>query len=175
MRAATTLKSDMAGARSRHNVRGSSLLDELTAVVVLSVGLLGLAGLQGRVQSMATNAENQTLAITIAQNQLERLRGIAGDPAGAGYGRITGRKATIEMIGDQRLETPFAVRIDVQRFQLEEAGAGSAHYRMVADDAPAQVNLPEFKRVNVTVAWTGKTGAVHSVSLPGVIGPATTF
>jgi hypothetical protein len=155
----------------RHHVRGSSLLDELTAVVVLSVGLLGLAGLQGRVQTMAADAENQTLALTLAQNQLERLRGIAGDPGGTGYEAIAGREATIGTIGEQRLDTPFALHVEVARFRLQ-GETGAARYVAAGDDVPLQANIPEFKRVNISVRWTSKTGGVHGVALPGIVSPA---
>jgi hypothetical protein len=161
----------MAGSSFRQKVRGSSLLDELTAVVVLSVGLLGLAGLQGRVQTIATDAENQTLAVTLAQNQLERLRGIAGDPGGTGYEKIAARDATISTIGEQRLETPFALHIDVARFRLQ-GEPGTARYVAAGDDVPMQANVPEFKRVNISVRWAGKTGGAHSVALPGIVSPA---
>jgi len=154
------------------NVRGSSLLDGLSAVVVLSIGLLGLAGLQGRVQNMAAAAENGTIALELAQSRLERLRGIASEPgrAGAGYARIGNSRETVAAIGDRHLDTPISLQVDVARFRLE-AGAES-HYIAAAADAPFQVDLPEFKRVTVTATWTGKTGVPHTVTLPGIISPA---
>lgn len=153
------------------NVSGSSLLDELTAVVVLSVGLLGLAGLQSRVQTMAADAENQTLALTLAQDQLERLRGIAGEPDGNGYEKIAGREASIATIGEQRLDTPFALHIEVARFILQ-GEPGASRYMAAEDDSPRQASTPEFKRVNISVGWTNKAGGVHRVTLPGIVSPA---
>jgi len=171
MQTATMLKIDM-DARSR--TRGSSLLDQLTAVVVLSVGLLGLAGLQGRVQSMAANAENQTLALTLAQSQIERLRGLADLPGGVGYEKIVERTDTVKTIGAQRLVTPFSLRIDVARYQLQpSAEAGRSRYLVVDEDAQSHPDSPEFKRVEVTLAWTSKTGVPRSVSLPALISRGT--
>ena len=154
----------------RSRVRGSSLLDQLTAVVVLSVGLLGLAGLEGRVQNMSANAENQTLALTLAQSQIERLRGLADIPGGAGYEKIVERNGTVNTIGGERLDTPFALRIEVARYQLQtSADADGNRYRAVGDDAPVLPDAPEFKRVKVTIAWSSKSGASRSVSLPALI------
>lgn len=154
------------------NVRGSSLLDGLGAVVVLSIGLLGLAGLQGRVQNMAAAAENQTLALDLVQSRLERLRGLASEPgsAGAGYRRIGNSRETVAAIGDRHLDTPISLQVDVARFRLE---AGSEpRYTAAGADAPFQADLPEFKRVTVTASWTGKTGIAHKVSMPGIVSPA---
>lgn len=148
--------------------RGSSLLDELTAMVVLSIGLLGLAGLQGRVSSVAANAESQTMALTLAQSELERLRGVA-DAANApsGYARIADRKETIRSVGEQHSEVPYALRVDVARFALKDR-----RYVPVGDDVPMQADVPEFKRVTVSVAWTSRNGVTHSLALPGILGPS---
>ena len=148
--------------------RGSSLLDELTAMVVLSIGLLGLAGLQGRVSSAAANAESQTMALTLAQSELERLRGIAdGANAPSGYARIADRKETIHSVGEQHSEAPYVLRVDVARFALQDK-----HYIPVGDDVPMQPDVPEFKRVTVSVAWTSRNGVTHSLALPGILGPS---
>jgi len=160
--------------RNHHTMRGASLLDELTAVVVLSVGLLGLAGLQGRVQGMASTIENQTIALSLAQSRLEHLRGVATDPgsAGEGYARIAGSSETVSVIGDQRLDTPFTLRVDVARFRLPPAAdSEQARYVAVSDNTAFQADVPEFKRITVSAAWTGKNGAAHSVVLPGVVSP----
>jgi len=155
-------------------IRGSSLLDELTAVVVLSVGLLGLAGLQGRVQNLASNAESTTLALTLAQNELERLRGVAADPGRAeeGYGHIAGNNRIIEAIDGQHLETAFTLHVDAVRFRLQgDAETPGAHYVAADDAAPVQAGVHEFKRVGVTVTWM-RNGNAHSVAVPGIISPA---
>jgi type IV pilus assembly protein PilV len=154
--------------------RGATLLDELTAVVVLSVGLLGLAGFQGRVQNLAANTANQTIALALAQGRLERLRGIAADPAnaGSGYARIADSRETVSAIGDQHLNTPFALHVEVVRFRLQQDGAPDiTRYTPAADNVPFQTNVPEFKRVSVTAEWTGKNGVAHSVTLPGIVAP----
>lgn len=150
--------------------RGATLLDELTAVVVLSVGLLGLAGFQGRVQGLAANTENQTIALALAQGQLERLRGIAADPAsaGSGYAHIADSRETVSTIGDQHLDTPISLHVEVARFRLQQE---DGRYVAATGDPAFQSDIPEFKRVTVTAEWTGRNGVAHSVALPGIVGP----
>src|SRR5262249_43822513 len=136
-------------------MRGASLLDELTAVVVLSAGLLGLAGLQGRVQNLAANAQTQTIALTLAQSRLERLRGLADEPGGsAGYEPVTDSRETVAAIGDQHLDAPITLRVDVARFRLQ--GAEPARYAVADASAAVDPGVPEFKRVTVTASWTSR-------------------
>jgi hypothetical protein len=156
-------------------IQGSSLLDQLTAVVVLSVGLLGLAGLQGRVQDNAANAENQTLALTLAQSQIERLRGLADIPGGVGYEKIVAHEAAINTVDGKRLDSPFALRVEVARYQLQPSPEADAvaQYRVVDGETPTRADSPEFKHVNVTLAWTSKSGVPHRVWLPALISRGT--
>jgi hypothetical protein len=164
----------MPAAYFRSYQRGSSLLDELTAVVVLSVGLLGLAGLQGRVQNIAAGAENQTIALSLAQSRLERLRGVAGDPgrAGEGYVQIAPSEETVTSVGGQHLDAPLTLRVDVARFRLQPGSATEpARYVAVENAEPFENAVPEFKRVTVAAIWTGRDGATHRFALPGIVSP----
>ncbi|MFK7958397.1 MAG: type IV pilus modification protein PilV [Lysobacterales bacterium] len=56
------------------NERGTTLIEVLVAVVVLSVGLLGLAGLQGISLRSSANAYNRTQATNISYEILDQLR-----------------------------------------------------------------------------------------------------
>jgi type IV pilus assembly protein PilV len=60
------------------NIKGFTLLEVMIALVILSIGLLGLASLQ--VMSIKGNSFGQqmTVASTLAQNQLEQLRRTSG-------------------------------------------------------------------------------------------------
>lgn len=54
--------------------RGSSLFEALIACLVLAVGLIGLARLQGQQRADADSARQRGLAVRLAQDDLERLR-----------------------------------------------------------------------------------------------------
>ena len=54
--------------------KGFSLFEVLIALLVLSIGLLGLANLQGRSISSSYNAHLRTQAISLAQSMVDRMR-----------------------------------------------------------------------------------------------------
>jgi type IV pilus modification protein PilV len=56
--------------------RGFTLVELLVAIVLLSVGALALASLSAVVMRNVNGAAQQTIAATIAQARLERLRGL---------------------------------------------------------------------------------------------------
>jgi len=63
--------------------RGTSLMEVLVTVVVLSVGLLGLAGLQAAGQRNAHHAYLRSQAVVLAYDILDRMR---ANPAGVRAG-----------------------------------------------------------------------------------------
>ncbi len=54
--------------------QGFSLFEVLIALLVLSVGLLGLANLQGQSISSSYNAHLRTQATSLAQSMVDRMR-----------------------------------------------------------------------------------------------------
>jgi len=56
-----------------HNTHGFSLFEVLITVVVISIGLLGLAGLQFAGLRAANNAYQHTLAVHLTEDIIERL------------------------------------------------------------------------------------------------------
>ena len=58
---------------SRHTVRGVGLIEVMVAVLVLSIGVLGYAGLQLRALNSTGEAHFQTQAATLAQEAVERM------------------------------------------------------------------------------------------------------
>jgi type IV pilus assembly protein PilV len=64
---------NIVGARLRHQ-KGVSLLEVLIAVLVLSVGLLGIAGLQTANLRNTQSAHQRTVAVLLAASMAERIR-----------------------------------------------------------------------------------------------------
>src|SRR5688500_17116069 len=54
--------------------RGMSMLEVLITIVILAFGLLGLAGLQGRMQVAELEGYQRTQAIVLLQDMVERIR-----------------------------------------------------------------------------------------------------
>jgi type IV pilus assembly protein PilV len=60
------------------NINGFTLLEVMIALVILAVGLLGLASLQVMAIKGNSYGQEMTVASTMAQNQLEQLRRTTG-------------------------------------------------------------------------------------------------
>ena len=77
-----------------HAVRGSSgftVIEVLVAVLVISVGLLALAGSSSAVARMLAGGRQTTLAVEAAERRLEELRRAAAPACPApGSGAVTG-------------------------------------------------------------------------------------
>jgi len=58
----------------RHHVRGVTMLEVLITLVILAFGLLGIAGLQGRMQVAEVEAYQRTQAIVLLQEMVDRIK-----------------------------------------------------------------------------------------------------
>jgi len=84
---------------SRRSSEGFTLLEVLIAVVVLSIGLLGLAGLQTTGLRNNQDAYARTQAATLANDMADRIRSnMAGFNAG-NYNNTAAYTATCESSG----------------------------------------------------------------------------
>ena len=61
----------------RKGQKGFTLLEFLIAVMVLSVGLLGMASLTGAMINFNRTAYNSTKAVTLAEDKMEELRNLS--------------------------------------------------------------------------------------------------
>lgn len=75
-------KHEFVNASSYRSCRGFSLFEVLITVVVVSIGLLGLAGLQFAGLRASNQAQDHTIATHLAQDAIERIR--ANRAAGSG-------------------------------------------------------------------------------------------
>ena len=77
------------GARCERGAAGFSLIEVLVAIVLLSIGMLGLSALQARATLMGIESYQRTQALLLAQDMLDRIRANkpdAGAYAGGDYG-----------------------------------------------------------------------------------------
>ena len=70
--------------------RGFTLLEVMISLVILAVGLLGLAQLTLISRAGLISSQGMTEATTIAQSKLEELRAVTWDEIQAGQDTVTG-------------------------------------------------------------------------------------
>jgi type IV pilus assembly protein PilV len=76
-------------ARRGRTVAGFSLIEVLVAIVLLTIGMLGLSALQARATLMGIESYQRTQALLLAQDMLDRIRANkpdAGAYVGSDYG-----------------------------------------------------------------------------------------
>ena len=135
-----TLRTLRFGARRQ---RGISLIEALIALLVLSFGLLAVGKLQSHLRLHADIARQQSLAVRLAQEDVERLRAFSVVAAASGlraYADIATASVTVEEA------TRFVVR------------------RQIAE----MVGL-RAKSVLVNVGWTDASGTAQNTSLNTLI------
>jgi len=71
---------------NKHFQQGVTLVESMIALLVISIGLLGIASLQITAMSQNTSALNHSQAVWIAYNMSDRIR--ANRPSFAGYNGI---------------------------------------------------------------------------------------
>lgn len=100
--------------------RGFSLLEALVSIVVLSFGLLGVAGLQASALKYSRDARNQSVAINLAREMAEMIRSNA---------RISGTAASLYLVDVQDVSSadaptntigPFATADDLAAAQVAD-------------------------------------------------------
>ena len=85
--------------------RGFTLVELLVAIVLLSVGALALASLSAVVMRNINGAAQQTIAATIAQARLERLRGLSCTKLESGSADTRGMDESWKVIPETRTVT----------------------------------------------------------------------
>jgi type IV pilus modification protein PilV len=170
----------------RRPTRGFSLIEVLVAVVILAFSLLALAALQTRLIQASADAKAQSVALSLAKERLEEMRGfecITG--CGTNYLELDSGSDTLNDDHDSDPATPglyggtnYTRRWTVKRYVLPTAAlnfcpAGSASCTAVTNTSvlPAVGFAPntEFKTVEVQLGWTDATGQPRVVRMEDAI------
>jgi type IV pilus assembly protein PilV len=145
--------------------RGLTLIEVLIAVVVLAIGLLGIAGLQSAALANNLISYQYTQASTIAQAMLERMRanrdgvlagGYALEP-GAAVPSATANCATTTCSPAEQAQWDIAAIVAQLSSTADDANLSSgprgvlpgSHLSITCDDAPCTADSLRI----VTVYW----------------------
>jgi type IV pilus modification protein PilV len=155
-------------------VRGFSLIEVLVAVVVLSFGLLALAALQSRLIQASSDAKAQSVALALAKDKLEEMRGyksLSAASCGSGYSGfncIASNNDTVTDSGGNVGGVDFTRSWTVKRYQLRTATGAFCLVGSAGCAAPFAPNS-EFKTVDIRVGWTDSTGQSRVVAMEDAI------
>lgn len=153
---------------------GNTMLEVLITILILAFGLLGLAGLQAKIQSAELESFQRAQAMVLLNDMVNRINTNRANAANYVSANTMGT-------GDAQPASCSALAVGVSRDQCEwsnalkgaaETSAGSKIGAMIgargcaqlvqAEDATATVCTPGIYLV--TVAWQG----VNMTSIPGV-------
>jgi len=125
----------------RHTQRGSSLFEALIAFLVLSLGMVGLARMQGQQRSDADAARQRSEAVRLAQDDLEQARGARPFGLLASAARTTGG-VTVYRIDRTitSLDAPQSVAATIDVSWTDRGGAAQ-HIELHSIIADAQPSL----------------------------------
>lgn len=159
---------------SRKNALGFSLIEVLITLIVFSVGLLGLANLQGQSISSSYNAHLRTQATSLASSIIDRMRANRQQA-------ILAASTYLTDFGDAppnpspNCNTAVCTPVQMADLDLLEWKCNLGNYESEAycNGVVSQATLPsgdgEIVRVagqtQVTVRWTDTAGEQHAVSM----------
>jgi Tfp pilus assembly protein PilV len=129
--------------------RGSTLLEALVALLVLSLGMFSVARVQTHLRLNADLARQRSEAVRLAQEDLERLRAfsvIAATVGARAYADIVNASTVVD---------------------ASTGYASNTRYQVVRSITAA--DAPNAKNASVSVSWADRAGAGHQVVLNSVI------
>lgn len=135
-------------------MRGTSMIEVLVTIVILTIGLLGIAGLQSRLQVSEMEAYQRSQALILLQDMANRIA--ANRANAANY-------ATASPLGAGSCPLAAGTRQQIDSAQWCEALKGAAE-KSGTSKVGAMVGgrgcveaLPDGRSYLVTVAWQGLT------------------
>ncbi len=156
------------------HARGVALLDVLLAMLVLAIGLLSIAPLQGLIARSNIAAWQRAMAGELAQQKLEDLRGFAqldtGSGAAFGYDDIANNSGGLRR-SDSILSLPAgAIERSGNRYTLSWSVSEIAWCDGVETRARCTRSWrSDAKLLRVMVTWSDEAGASQELSLESIV------
>ncbi|MGD8385468.1 MAG: type IV pilus modification protein PilV [Lysobacterales bacterium] len=155
--------------------RGFTLMEILIALLIISIGLAALANLQGKLTRYSAVAKQRTLAMNLAEQQIETMQSFytmgdtgadACSTAQTGFDDLTNCTAGSTVnVGDMQ----FTLTWSVENYTQGADGTTSPYV------ASGTHSRPDLKKVAITVSWTDGQGAAQHAELTDVIDDTSIF
>lgn len=129
---------------SRKGMLGSSLIESVVALLILSIGFVGVAKLQAELTANNSLSKQRTEASTIAQDMIEEYRSF----------------------GEMSTTSGFEAYSDIASERMSITGVNAVY---AAAAVVTESTSPAYKTVTVTVGWTGATREAQTISLSTII------
>jgi prepilin-type N-terminal cleavage/methylation domain-containing protein len=165
---------------SKHN-HGFSLVEVMVALLVLAIGILGISKLQLALIRNSSDANQRSVAVSVAQQKIDDLRSFAHLTLGTSTDTIPDAWTTgiatnllsFAHIADDAGGTIAATAITVGNYVYTLSWDVTDYY-YTGDPSVATTPVPggtavDFKRVDVTVAWTDEANDAQSITLETVL------
>ena len=141
-----TWRIEHSGNRSQKSARGVSLIEALLALVVMSLGMLAVVGVQATLRSNGDLSRQRAEAVRLAQEGIESWRTFTSVTAVAGQVDYT----DVVSDGPDDVTPPAANAVYLRTRTVLAAGPNGS---------------PPMKTLSVTVQWTDRAGAAQQVQL----------
>lgn len=153
-------------------ISGFSLVEVLVALVVLTIGLLGMAGLQGYSITGSYNAHLRTQATALAQGMIDRMRANPQQATTGQYNTNFGDAPT----GVADCISAACTATQMKDFDLREWKCNLGNYAqtpactaLVSQSTlplgDGEIATPNAGQIQVTVQWSDTAGDTHQVML----------
>ena len=136
-----------------HNQRGTSLLEVLVTIIILAIGLLGLAGLQARLQASEMEAYQRAQALILLNDMASRIATNRANAASYVTTTPLGVGATTCDDTSTKQKADASAWCNALQGAAETMGGGNVG-AMVGGRGCVEA-LPDGSSYLVTVAWQG--------------------
>lgn len=159
----------------RRPARGVGMIEVLIALLVVALGVVGLARFQGTFTKTGAAAKSRVVANQLAREKLDDLKSFtqlnSGGAGVFGYDEIAANTGGAEKT-DGTLVFPSGA-LTVSNTAYQRTWTSTGYYYCGGNAAPSTTNCsgaaaktrPDFKALRVTVAWTDADGASQTLVL----------
>lgn len=153
---------------------GVGMIEVLVLVLLMSVGMFALAKIQGMIMKDGGTAHNRAIAMSLAQEKLDDLRGFKCPRNGYGGCTVATAEFDYYSIDNNAGGNLASGNITVGNTTFNRTWAVISYYYCMPGAAAQTTNctqpkdFPDYKTVTVTVSWSDQAGS-PSLSLVGTI------